>query len=178
MPAIKMKRSNKRKGIAIIISFLGLIVMASCGIYSFTGASIAPDVKTVSIIYFPNQAPLVQPTLSQVFTEALKDKFISQTSLTLVDNGGDLNFEGAITSYGTQPVAIQSGDVASQNRLTIAVRVKFTNEKDPKQDFDQTFSRYYDFDSSLSLPSIEADAIKQITEALVDDIFNKSVVNW
>src|SRR5512145_844688 len=121
MQVLKMKRSQKHKGIAIIISFLGLIVMASCKIYSFTGASIAPDVKTVSIIYFPNQAPLVQPTLSQVFTEALKDKFISQTSLTLVDNGGDLNFEGAITSYGTQPVAIQSGDVASQNRLTIAV---------------------------------------------------------
>lgn len=155
-----------------------LAMMSSCGVYSFTGASISPDVKTISIMHFPNQAPLVQPTLSQVFTEALKDKFTSQTNLTMVDRGGHLHLEGAIVSYSTQPVAIQSGDQAALNRLTIGVKVTFINEKDEKQNFEQTFSRYYDYDSRLSLQVVEPEAIKAITDALVEDIFNKAVVNW
>jgi len=164
-----------RAGFAMLIM---LVLISSCKIYSFTGASISPDVKTISIMHFPNQSPLVQPTLSQVFTEALKDKFTSQTNLTMVDRGGHLHLEGAIVSYSTQPVAIQSGDQAALNRLTIGVKVTFINEKDEKQNFEQTFSRYYDYDSKLSLQVVEPEAIKAITEALVEDIFNKAVVNW
>lgn len=163
-----------------LIFFLLIIGLgSSCKInYSFTGASIAPDVKTISIQYFPNYAPLSQPGLSQVFTEALKDIFTSQTSLKLVGKGGDLNLEGAITNYYTTPVAIQGNDQAAMNRLTITVNVKFTNQKDEKQNFETSFSRYTNYSSTANLASIEGQLIKEINDQLVQDIFNKSVTNW
>ena len=158
--------------ILISIAFIG------CHVYSFTGASISPDIKTVSIQLFPNRAPIVQPSLSNAFTEKLKDKFVSETSLSLVKDNGDLNFEGAITDYNTQPTAITGNDNASLNRLTITVSVKFTNTKDSKQDFETNFSRYADYASNQSLSAVEQTLITQINSQLVDDIFNKAVVNW
>jgi hypothetical protein len=154
------------------------IVMNACGIYSFTGASIPPQAKTYSVNFFQNLAPIVQPTLSQIFTDALKDKFSRQTSLRLTNGTGDLHFEGSITGYSIQPQAIGPNDRAQQNRLTITVRVKFINEFQPENDFEQSFSRYYDYDSSRSLSAVENEAIDIITEALVEDIFNRAVVNW
>jgi hypothetical protein len=145
--------------------------------YSFTGASISPDVKTISIQTITNQADLVVPTLSQTMTESLKDKFLSQTSLQLVSNG-DLNLEGEITSYRVQPMAIQSSDKAALNRLTISVNIRFTNTKDEKQNFSSSFSRFTDYDSSQSLNAIEEDLIKQILTQLNEDIFNKALANW
>ena len=158
----------------IILSFL----LEGCGIYSFNGASIPPEAKTVSIQYFPNYAPLVQPTLSQTLTDALQSKFTAQTRLTLVDKGGDLSFEGAITGYSTSPTAITSNETAALQRLTITVKVKFTNKLDSKQDFETTFTRYADYDATKSLSSVEDELIRQINEMLVDDIFNRAVVNW
>ncbi len=162
------------------IAILILINLSACKVnYSFTGASIAPDVKTFSVVTFPNYAPLIQPILSQNFTEALKDKFQSQTNLELVSRGGDMNFEGSITGYNASPIAIQSGtDLAAQTRLTITVNVKFTNSKNEKQNFESTFSRYADYESSKSLSSEEDRLIKEINDQLVQDIFNKAVVNW
>lgn len=161
----------------LLISFL-FFFCTGCGIYSFTGASIPPDIKTISIEYFPNHAPLVQPSLSQLFTESLKEKFLTQTNLTLVERNGDMMIEGAITDYNTQPVAIQGNETTALNRLTIAIKVRFINNKDEKQNFETTFSRYKDYDSKISLTSIEAELIKQINEQLIDDIFNKAVINW
>ncbi|MEI2757883.1 MAG: LptE family protein [Bacteroidia bacterium] len=165
--------------------FTGLIsllliatLLESCGVYSFTGASITPGVKTVSIQYFPNRASVAQPTLSQIFTDKLKEKFVSQTSLIQVNQSGDLRFEGYITDYTVQPTAIQSTDVAALNRLTITVHVKFENMKDEKQNFETNFSRYADFDARKDLASVESSLMNNISSQLVDDIFNKSVVNW
>ncbi|MBL0343401.1 MAG: LptE family protein [Bacteroidetes bacterium] len=149
-----------------------------CGVYSFTGASISPDVKTVSIANFPNQASLVQPSLSQIFTEKMKDKFVSQTNLIQTKSGGDLQFEGAITDYVSQPTAIQGNEQAALNRLTITVKVKFANVKDEKQNFETTFSRFSDYDSRKNLSAIEQELINEICNQLVDDIFNKAVINW
>lgn len=146
--------------------------------YSFTGASIPPGATTFSVDFFPNHAPIVQPTLSQIFTDALKDKFSRQTNLKLANGIGDLHFEGSITGYSIQPQAIGPDDRAAQNRLTITVRVKFVNEFEPDNDFEQNFSRYYDYESTRSLAEVENEAIDLITEALVEDIFNSSVVNW
>ena len=166
-----------------LINFAGLlgilVLFPTCKAgYSFTGASISPEVKTISILTFPNQAPLVQPRLSQLFTETLKQKFVSQTNLSLVKKDGDLSLEGQITGYYTQPIAIQANETASQNRLTISVNVKFTNQKNDKQNFETSFSRYADYDSRLSLSSVEETLMKQINDLLADDIFNKSVSNW
>lgn len=161
----------------LIIGFMFLLT--SCRInYSFTGASISPQVKTTSIQYFPNQAPLVVPTLSIALTDALRDYFTSQTNLVLVNRNGDLNIEGAITGYVVQPIAIQGNETAAMNRLTITVNVKFTNKTNEKQNFETSFSRYQDYQSTLSLVSVQDELIKQINDQLVQDIFNKAVVNW
>ena len=169
------------KNSGIIVVVLLILCFAGCKAkYSFTGASIPADVKTVSIQYFPNYAPLAQPTLSQSFTEALRDIFLSQTNLNLIERSGDLQFEGAITGYSTNPVAIQGNEVsaASLNRLTITVNVKFINTKDENQNFESSFSRFTDYDASQNLSAVEAVLIKEINDQLVQDIFNKSVTNW
>ena len=164
----------KEAGIFIFTS----ISLISCGIYSFTGASISADIETVSVGYFQNNASMVQPTLSNIMTESLKDKFISQTNLSLTDAIGDLQFEGEITGYKVTPIAIQANETAAQNRLTISVKVAFTNNLDENQNYSQSFSHYADFDSSQDLSIIEIELIDQIVEVLSENIFNKAVANW
>lgn len=154
-------------------------VFSSCRVgYSFTGASIPVEAKTISITHFPNEAPLVVPTMSQVLTDALRDRFSSQTSLNLVSRDGDLHIEGAITNYTTAPTAIQGNETAALNRLTITVRVKFVNRYKETDNFEQSFTRFSDYPSTQNLNSIQTGLIDEITQALVDDIFNKAVVNW
>ena len=163
-----------RKLLAIVLAAF----LSACGFYSFTGASISPDVKTVVVKYFPNRAATIQPTLSQVFTERLKDYFLEQTNLSLEADAGDLNFSGEIVKYEVKPIAIQANEQAAQNRLSIAIKVKFENTKDESKNFEQKFSRYADYDSGQSLADVEEDLIEQITNELAEDIFNKAVVNW
>ncbi len=159
--------------------FLCCILLCSgCGVYSFTGASIPPQAETISISHFPNDAPLVQPTLSQRFTDELQNIVTRQTNLRLVEGMGQLHFEGSITGYSTQPRAISGDDRAALNRLTITIRVTFFNEFDPDAEFERTFARFYDYDSNLSLADIENDAIDLITKELAEDIFNQAFVNW
>lgn len=169
---------KNRYSTVLIIFLLSLTWLPACGVYSFTGASIPPQAETFSVSYFPNDASMVQPTLSQYFTESLQDKLLRQTNLRLVDGVGHLHFEGAITGYQTEPVAITGDDRAARNRLTITVSVSFYNEFDEDADFDRTFSRYYEYDSNLSLSEIEDEAMEAITEELVEDIFNQAVVDW
>ncbi|MFC2111577.1 LptE family protein [Bacteroidota bacterium] len=164
--------------LTIYILFFALFYFTGCGIYSFTGASIPPEAKTISVLYFPNKSQLIQPTLSQKLTDAVKDKFASQTSLQLIKSGGDLHIEGEIVGYDTKPIAIQANETAAMNRLTISIYVRFTNRFDEKQNFETKFSRFQDYESNLSLSSVEEGLIDQINEALVEDIFNKAVVNW
>ncbi len=155
------------------------VSVSSCRMsYSFTGASISPNVRTVTIPNMPNNAPLVVPTLSRTLTEDLRDYFTSQTSLMLVDRNGDLNVASTITGYIVQPVAIQGNETAAMNRLTITVMVKFTNKTDEKQKWEQSFSRYLDYSSNLQLSTVQDGLIKGIADQLVQDIFNKAVVNW
>ena len=161
-----------------ILFLLSLVFLSACGFYSFTGASISPDVKTVSVQYFPNRAATIEPTLSQVFTEQLKDYFLEQTNLNFETELGDLNFSGEIVKYEVKPIAIQANEQAAQNRLTIAVKVTFENTKDDTKNFEQKFFRYADYDSEQNLLELEDILIEQITNELAEDIFNKAVVNW
>jgi hypothetical protein len=163
----------------LILSIFLLTGFDSCKVnYSFTGGNIDPKIKTISIQYFPNNAAQIQPTLSQSFTEALRDKFSSQTKLSVLSKGGDLNIEGAITGYTVSPIAIQGNETAAMNRLSITVSVKFTNKLDEKQNFEQSFTWYEDYLSTKSLSSVEQTLIADIDEVLVDDIFKRAVVNW
>ncbi|PLX07740.1 MAG: hypothetical protein C0596_09960 [Marinilabiliales bacterium] len=164
---------------AILLVFSCLLTLGSCtGGYSFTGAEINANIKTITIEFFPNRASLVKPNLSNVFTETLKDKFVSQTNLELVNYGGDLKLEGEITNYKVTAQAYQGNETAALNRLTITVKVKYTNLIEPEKDFESNFSRYADFESTQSLSSVETELIEEISEELAIDIFNKALANW
>ena len=147
------------------------------GGYSLSGASIPEAAKTFSVAYFPNNAPMVSPTLSTMLTEALKDKFSRQTKLQMVEEGGDFAFEGEITGYASTTASV-SDDYALLNRLTITVRVKFTNAVDPNASFVQTFSQFTEYDSQQLLTDIQTSLDEEIVNQLVTDIFMASASNW
>lgn len=157
---------------------LAAFIVRSCGIYSFTGTSIQPDVKTVTVNYFEYKALRVNPSLSNDLTEAMKDKFKKLTKLEEVDIDGDLEIAGSVTGYDVKATAVTSNEVAAQNRLTVTVKVNFTNRKYPEDDFEKSFSAYADYDSAQSLDAVEASLCEEIVEKLIEDIFNASVANW
>ena len=162
--------------IAIMVLALAF-VCHSCGIYSFSGASIPAEAKTVSVAYFPTHAQLVNPLLSNNLTNALRDAMTNQTTLDMVESGGDIAFEGEITDYKTTPVAI-TGQTAAMNRLTVTVNVRFSNRLDESKDFESSFSRYEDYPSDQDLNSVQESLTAIIVDQLVEDIFNKALVNW
>jgi hypothetical protein len=174
---LKERKTNFSR---VLISFvLIVLLLPACKMhYGFSGATIPPEAKTVSVQYFQNQASLAPPTLSQTFTEALRDRLSSQTRLGLVNKGGDLNFDGSITGYSTNPIAIQSTDLAALNRLTITVTVKYTCSFDEKKNFEQSFSRFADYTSSQSLTAVEQELIQTINDQLTLDIFNRALNDW
>jgi hypothetical protein len=162
------------------IIFIGtLLVLSGCKVkYSLSGATIPPEAKTISVGFFTNNTTLGTPSLSQRFTEKLRDVVSSQTNLGLVSQNGDLQFEGYISDYNVAPVAIQSTDVAGLNRLTITVNVKYSNKFDAAKNFEQTFTRFADFPSSKTISAVEADLVTEIYRQLTEDIFNRAFNNW
>lgn len=152
---------------------------SSCGIYSFSGTSIQPDVHTITINYFEYRALQVNPTLSNDLTEALRQRFRQMTSLEQVDMDGDLEITGEVTGYTVSPSSVTADEVAAQNRLTVTVRVSFMNRKYPEDDFEgSTFSGYADYDSTQSLDAVQSTLCAEIIEKLVEDIFNATVAQW
>ena len=175
--------SVNRKFLATVGIVASLILTAlmlhSCGIYSFTGTSIQPDVKSVTVNYFEYTALKVNPSLSNQMTEALQEKFIKLTKLELVDVEGDLEIQGAVTGYDVKATAITASEQAAQNRLTVTVKISFVNRKYPEDDFEnKSFSAYADFDANESLDAVEATLCEEIVEQLCEDIFNSTVANW
>ena len=163
----------------LVVSLFTIVLISGCTMkYSFTGASIAPDVKTVSVGYFRNVAPLVNPKLSQQFTESLKDKLLSETSLRLTSGEGDLMYEGEIIGYDQTYQGIQANETAQLNKLTITVKIRFTNNKDPLKTFEKTFSKNASYDANTNFNQIEDDLVKQIVEELLTDIFSNTVADW
>lgn len=159
-------------------SVLLALIISSCGVYTFSGSSISSEVKTVKINFFENKTSLSPSNLSNNFTEALKDKLSSETNLSPVSTDGDLTYTGYISNYDIKPIAIQADETAAKNRLTISVKVTFTNKLQEEYNFDKTFSRYADYDSGEDLKSIEDRLNEEITEQLIDNIFNESISNW
>ncbi|MFK8060846.1 MAG: LptE family protein [Polaribacter sp.] len=162
-----------------IILFLIIITsLVSCGIYSFSGVNIG-NAESVQIDFFPNQAPLVEPNLSQTFTEGLRDLFTRQTNLSAVTSNGDLHFSGEITGYRINPMSASANQTAAQNRLTVTVNVRFVNKKNEKDDFERQFSFYSDVDATVQLTGgVLETALDEILERITQDIFNASVAKW
>ena len=167
-----------KKSITYLLATLISLTFISCGIYSFTGGNVG-EAKTLQIDFFRNEAPLVEPTLSQLFTQELQDLFTTQTNLTLVNDGGDLHFEGEITGYNITPMSATADDTASQNRLTVTINVRFINKLVEEDEFEKRFSFYSDFDASEQLIGDILDtALEEINERITQDIFNASVAKW
>lgn len=165
--------------IMALVAACTMLTFGGCTVkYSFSGASIPLEAKTVSVPYFPNNAPMVAPTLSSTLTQTLQDKFARQTSLQVIDTGGDLAFEGEITNYTSTPAAVTSAETAAMNRLTITVKIKFTNIYEPQNNYNKSFSAFAEYDATSLLQDIQETLINEIVEQLVQEIFNAAVANW
>lgn len=162
----------------ILLVIFASLCVSSCGIYSFSGTSIQPDVKTVTINYFDYKALKVNPSLANDLTKAMKDKFRKLTKLEQVDMDGDLELSGEVTGYDVKATAVTAQEVAAQNRLTVTIKVAFSNRKYPEDDFEKSFSAYSDFDSASSLDAVEGTLCEEIIDKLIEDVFNASVANW
>lgn len=154
-----------------------LLVCSGCKV-SFTGVAVQPDVKTLTIEQFDNNAPLSLPTLSQVVSNAVRDKFINQSRLALAPTGGDLRIRGVITNYTIQPQNITGGNQAVQNRITLTVRVKFENTKYPDQNWDESFTAFQDIAADSNLATVETALIADLSNRMAQDIFNKALSDW
>lgn len=167
--------------IKFAITALCAALLTGCGVaikYSLSGASIPPDARTFSVAYFPNNATMVSPILSSTLTEALVDIFTRRTRLTQVDEGGDFAFEGEITNYTSTTSSVSSDEYALLNRLTITVKVRFTNALDESMSFNRTFTAFEDYESTQLLTEVEGTLIPLIVDKLVTDIFQASASNW
>lgn len=176
-----MTTAGTIRRIAVNLAAFAAVILgtSSCGIYSFSGTSIQPDVNTITINYFEYRALQVNPTLSNDLTEALRTRFRQMTSLEQVDMDGDLEITGEVTGYSVSPSSVTADEVAAQNRLTITVRVSFMNRKYPEDDFEgQNFSGYADYDSTQSLDAVQSPLCAEIIDKIVEDIFNATVAQW
>lgn len=162
----------------LTLALMALSVCA-CGIYSFSGTSIQSDVNTITINYFEYKAIKVNPSLSNDLTEAVRKQFRKMTKLEQVEMDGDMEITGEVVGYDVSATAITANEVAAQNRLTVTVKVDFTDRKHPEEDFSgKTFSAYADYDSTNSLDAVESSLCVEIIDKIVEDIFNATVAQW
>ncbi|MBT8268284.1 MAG: hypothetical protein KJN59_03600 [Bacteroidia bacterium] len=162
-----------------IIPVILLLLIHSCGPYSFTGASIPEGTNNFQVNFFQNNAPLIEPGLDFQFTQSLQDLILNQTNLDLVKSNGDLVYEGEITEYRISPMTATAQNTAAQNRLTIGVNVRFYDRKNEENDFEQRFSFFFDYEGGAQLIGAQKDtAIEEIFERITQDIFNASLARW
>ncbi len=167
-----------KKYIGIIIVVFA-IVLSGCAIrFTLNGASVPDNLKTFSVEYFENRAAQINPTLSQNFTEGLKDRISSESRLIQEEDNGDVVFSGQITDYSTKPMAIQEDAVSAETRLSVTIKVRYQNFKDPKSNWESTFTAYQDYDSDKDLSDVEDDLMELIVEDLTEDVFNKAFSDW
>ncbi len=162
----------------LTIAVVSLITTACSINMTMSGASIPDDISSFSVQYFDNRAPLINPVLSQNFTEGLKDRITNESRLNLVNGTGDVDFSGEITGYSVRPMAIQADAVSAETRLTMTIKVRYKNYKDPKQNWESSFSSFRDFDSSLNINAIENDLTTEMIEEVTENIFNKAFADW
>ncbi|MXN90999.1 hypothetical protein GR160_07135 [Flavobacterium sp. Sd200] len=162
-----------------IFAFITLLSFSGCGIYSFTGANVNPNIKTFQVNYFQNNAEVVEPGIERTFTLRLQDLIQNQTNLSLTNTNGDLLYEGEITQFRVTPMQATANQLAAQNRLTITVNVRFTNKKNEDDDFEKPFSFYYDYSGNELLTGSTLNAaLEEIFERITQDIFNASLAKW
>jgi hypothetical protein len=157
--------------VTLCTTFLGCKV-------SLSGIAIPEAANSVSVELFDNGAALTNPAFPQQFTEALRDKFLRETRLRVMPQGGDLGFTGRITGYSIVPVAVGGNETAALTRLTVSISVEYNNTLQPEKNFTKTFSRFADFDSTQPLSAVESGLLDDISRQLVQDIFNQAFLDW
>ena len=175
----RIKEAIMKLNIVLIVAIISILI-TSCSIsYKFNGSSIDyTKTKTISIFDFPNNAELVYPPLSQEFSESLRDSYSKQTRLQLLKKGGDLHLEGEIVGYQLTPMAISADSYASQTKITVTIKVRFSNAKNPEEDFEKTYSAFQSFDSTKMLTDVQDELIKLMIADIVDNIYNDTVAKW
>ena len=166
----------------IIALLIVVFTLQGCGVYNFTGGNVG-TATTFQVNYFQNyaaQSPgsTIEPNLDRDFTLALQDLILNQTSLDLVNAGGDLIYEGEIIEYRVAPMTATSNQTAAQNRLTIGVKVRFFNKTKEDSDFEKNFSFFYDYVANTLLDSVKGEAHEVVFERITQDIFNASLADW
>ncbi len=164
-------------------AFFGFLLLCSCKYYSFTGASIPEGAETVQVNFFVNNAAnevgsVFEPGLDRDFTNAIQEMLLNQTNLELTNVNGDLIYEGEIVQYRVSPMTATAQQTAAQNRLTMAVNVRYFNTQNDSDDFEKRFSFFYDFDASTQLQSVQTEAHEALFERITQDIFNESLAKW
>jgi hypothetical protein len=173
-----LKVKKRRCKIIFVMTFLGALVVGCSIRVTMNGSSIPDNVKTASVQYFQNRAMVINPILSQTFTEGLKDRILSESRLVMKDDLGDVDFSGEITGYEIKAMAIEADAVSAETRLTITVKVRYRNFKDPRTNWESSFSAYTDFSSDQSISSVETELVEDIVEQLTENIFNKAFSDW
>lgn len=175
----KIKKTLHRR-LKFLVATVTLLLLISCTVsYKFNGSSIDyTKTKSISIFDFPNAAELVYPPLSQEFSEALRDSYTKQTRLELMKRGGDLHLEGEIVGYQLTPLAIAADSYAAQTKLTLTIKVRFSNNRNPEEDFEKSYTAFQTFDSNVLLTTIQDTLVKQMISDIVDNIYNDTVAKW
>lgn len=167
------------KTVNVMAMVLVAMLITACSVnMTMSGASVPENIHSFSVQYFKNRAPMINPVLSQNFTEGLKDRIANESRLNLVNGTGDVDFSGAITGYSVRPMAIQADAVSAETRLTVTIKVHYKNYKDPKQNWESGFSAFRDFDSSQNITAIENDLTSEMIEEITENIFNKAFADW
>ena len=170
---------NKNAIIGRLLLLLPVLMLVGCSVQmTFKGSSVPENVNTASVQYFENRAPLINPLLSQTFTESLKDRITSESRLVINDEVGDVDFSGEITGYDLRPMAIQANAISAETRMTISVKVRYRNFKNPEQNWESSFSAYADFESSQNITAIEAELVRDIVDQITENIFNRAFSDW
>ncbi len=176
------RNSNYRfNGIFLNLMLFSIVLLLfSCSVsYKFNGSSIDySKTKSLSISDFPNTAELIYPPLSQEFTEALRDSYAKQTRLQLLKKGGDMHIEGEIIGYQLTPMSISADSYSSETKLTMTIKVRFTNDKNPADDFEKSYSSFQNFDSNRMLTEVQDELMKIMVAEMVDNIYNDTVAKW
>ena len=163
----------------IFLALLVPFILVGCGIYSFSGISISPEVKTFEVRKFNNESAIVEAGLDRRFTVELQDYILDQTNLALVTANGDITYEGEITQFYVAPNNADSQETTAENRLTVGIRVRFVDAKNSENDLEKTFSHFYDYPSSETLTGDTAEAAYvEIFERIQQDIVTATLAKW
>lgn len=167
------------KNIQLLLVILLAFTVSSCGFYRLNqGGNFPPEITSVNVDFFENKAPVVAPTLSPTITEKLREKFLSESKLAVTDQNATMNLSGFITGYVVEPVASEDNSTATLNRLRITVHAKVSSAVAKDFNFEQDFTKFLEFDAAKTLTEVEIDLIDEITDMLVQEIFNKIAMDW